>query len=198
MSNLFSLEVRLQGEEAIRKLSRFWFIVGIVLLVASVAQPIVSSFLRDVPPEQLLSFDRMAPYMGVEELTTPPEVEQLFAGVFANIQFSLIFAAVKFALGLTTVLAVRAFRDRQSWGRGWLEAISWLGAAAFVSIGVFFIYSATVLIGAWSEVPFYYFIFPTLGGALVAALAAIPLARIALTLRSPSVVAKMRRTTAIA
>ncbi len=87
-----------------KQLIKYWSVIGIVLLAASVAQPIVASQLKNVPPDQLLS--PMTSMLGDQSM--PEEVTSLFAGVFANIQFSLVFAVFKLLLGASILLAARS------------------------------------------------------------------------------------------
>lgn len=154
------------------KLSRIWFIIGIVLIVASVAQPFVSSQLRNVPIEQLL--ESMIGMNGGEPL--PPRVMALFSGVFANIQFSLIFAAIKLALGIGFLLASRNLESQKVWPRHMIMFGSILGVTAFVGIGFFFAYSATIMASEMG-MPIFMVFFMVISGFVIAALPAFWLVR---------------------
>ena len=123
------------------RLKRTWSIIGAVLLAASIVQPIVSSFLSRVPPEDLLAPMQMM--TGGAPL--PDRVEALFAGMFANIEFALAFAAVKLVLGAGIVWAARGIGDRGNRGADLLSIVSIIGIAAFSGIGAFFAYSAIVI-----------------------------------------------------
>ncbi|WKN45435.1 hypothetical protein [Tunicatimonas pelagia] len=144
------------------QLVRNWTVIGTVLLVASVAQPIVSSFLSDIPPEELLS--PMTTMMNGRPM--PEEVTSLFAGVFSNIEFSLAFAALKLLLGSSILLAVRSL-EKSSWAKKILEGASIFGIAAFVGIGLFFVYSSFV-IASVMEIPVVMTIAMSLMGLVVA------------------------------
>ncbi|MDX8355204.1 hypothetical protein [Cognatiyoonia sp. IB215182] len=126
----------------------YWTIIGAVLLVASVAQPIVSSQLVSIPPEELLA--PMQEYMGDQPM--PTEVTALFAGVFANIQFSLLFAAVKLVAGGTILYAARSLAGGADWAPRVLQGAALIGIAAFIGIGLYFAYSS-IIIGGAMDVP---------------------------------------------
>ncbi|SLN71369.1 hypothetical protein ROJ8625_03720 [Roseivivax jejudonensis] len=121
-----------------------WTVIGSVLLLASVLQPLVSARLADIPPDDLLA--PMREIGGGEPL--PPEVTALFAGMFANIRFSLAFAALKLVAGASILFAARNLPAR--WARGVLTVAAGLGIAAFAGIGIFFCYSAVIIAGAMS------------------------------------------------
>ncbi|WKN42762.1 hypothetical protein [Tunicatimonas pelagia] len=144
------------------QLVKYWTVIGIVLLVASVAQPIVASLLSDIPPEELLS--PMTSMMGNRPM--PEEVTALFAGVFSNIEFSLAFAALKLLLGTSILLAVRSI-DKSLWARKVLEGVALFGIAAFVGIGLFFVYSSFVIASAM-DIPIVMTIVMSLMGLVVA------------------------------
>lgn len=128
-------------EIGLETLSRYWTIIGSVLLAASVAQPIVSSQLADIPPEDLLA--PMQRYLGDQPL--PPEITALFVGVFANIQYALLFAALKLAIGAATLAAALKLTPSASWPKSVLTAVASFGIVAFASIGLYFAYSSYVI-----------------------------------------------------
>ncbi|WP_227268098.1 hypothetical protein [Roseobacter weihaiensis] len=130
------------------QLARYWAIIGTFLLVAAIAQPIVSSQLRDIPPEDLLR--PMTLMTGGAPL--PDEVTSLFAGVFANIQFSLAFAGLKLVVGIAVLASVRALNQNIPWPRQVLHAVAAAGVLAFAGIGAFFVYS-TFVIATAMDVP---------------------------------------------
>ncbi|WP_375573587.1 hypothetical protein ABWH92_07605 [Ahrensia marina] len=145
------------------RLARYWTIIGSVLLAASVFQPIVASFLRDIPPEQMLA--PMANYMGNGQM--PDEVTNLFAGVFANIQFSLAFAALKLIVGGSVLFAALKLAKNDSTYAWILRATSYLGMAAFVGIGLYFAYSSFI-IGSAMDIPLLMSIMMAAFGVVVA------------------------------
>ncbi len=122
------------------KIKKIWTIIGFVLVMASVAQPIVSSQLASISPDELLK--PMTNITGTKAI--PEEVKGLFAGVFANIQFSFLFAAIKLILGITILAAVRKIPN-YTWSYKILKSASVLGIFAFLGIGVFFVYSSFVI-----------------------------------------------------
>lgn len=149
-----------------RKVARNWAIIGFVLITAAVLQPVAASFLSQIPADELL-----APMQGLMRgAPLPPEVRALFAGMFANIEFSLAFSAVKLALGGSILFCVHHLRAQKSWAPIVLAIFPLIGIAAFAGIGLFFCYSA-VVIGRAMAVPL------VVTGAMIAtglAVAALP------------------------
>lgn len=130
------------------KLAWYWTVIGSVLLIASIAQPIVSAQLAGIPPEDLLS--PMTSYLGDTPL--PDEVVTLFAGVFANIEFAFVFAAVKLIAGAAILYSARHLHVDTGRPQVVLEIAAFFGMAAFVGIGGYFLYSS-FLIGSFMGVP---------------------------------------------
>lgn len=164
-----------------RKLARNWAIIGFVLITAAVLQPVAASFLSQIPADELLApmqgFTRGAPL--------PPEVRVLFAGMFANIEFSLAFSVVKLTLGGSILFCVHHLRAHKSWAPGVLAFFPLIGIAAFAGIGLFFCYSA-VVIGRAMAVPLVVTVAMIAMGLAVAALPSFWLMRQHLALRSLS------------
>ncbi|GFE67081.1 hypothetical protein [Litoreibacter roseus] len=123
------------------RLARYWTIIGSVLLVASIAQPIVSAQLAGIPPEDLLS--PMTSHFGDTPL--PDEVLSLFAGVFANIEFAFVFAAVKLIAGAAILYSARHLHADTGRPQIVLEIAAVTGVAAFIGIGVYFSYSSFLI-----------------------------------------------------
>lgn len=128
------------------RLASAWGVVGFVLIAASVAQPIAASFMVGISPDKMLA--PLSDMMGGRPL--PPEVAALFSGVFANIQFSLVFSAVKLGLGLTILACVHHLRAGKPWAAKALSIFPLVGIAAFLGIGAFFAYSAVTMAGEMS------------------------------------------------
>ncbi|WP_208353266.1 hypothetical protein [Pseudaestuariivita rosea] len=145
------------------RLVLYWTIIGSVLLVASVAQPLISSQLASIPPEELLA--PMQSYMGDEPM--PEEITALFAGVFANIQYSLIFAAIKLVAGGSILYAARSLDTGADWAPLVLQGAAVLGIGAFIGIGLYFAYSAFV-IGSAMDIPIFMSLMMVVFGAVVA------------------------------
>ncbi|WP_299508357.1 hypothetical protein [uncultured Roseobacter sp.] len=145
------------------RLVLYWTIIGSVLLMAAVAQPLVSSQLANIPPEQLLA--PMQTYMGDQPM--PEEVTALFAGVFANIQYSLIFAVVKLVAGAFILYAARSLNAHAGWAPVILRGAAYLGIAAFVGIVLYFAYSSFI-IGSAMDVPLFLSLMMVVSGAVLA------------------------------
>ena len=146
-----------------RQLTRFWTIIGGVLLTASVAQPLVSAQLAQIPPEELLA--PMQAYMGDRPL--PAEVTSLFAGVFANIENSLLFAPAKLIAGAAILWSVWQLSKGQDRARSVLIGAAGIGILAFLGIGLYFAYSSFV-IGSAMQTPVFLTVMMSLFGAVVA------------------------------
>jgi hypothetical protein len=117
-----------------------WTAIGAVLLVASVAQPIVSTRLAAFGPDQMLA--PMSVILGVD---LSPMTAWLFAGVFANIDFAWAFAAVKLVAGLAILSAARNLgRGPGVWPQRILTVAAWIGAAAFAAVGLIFLFSVSM------------------------------------------------------
>ncbi len=127
----------------VRQLKKYWTIIGSILVVASIAQPIVSSQLSSIPPEDLLK--PMTQYMGNRPL--PDQITALFGGVFANIQFSITFAIIKLLLGGTVLFAAKTL-GKKMWPIGVLQVVAIFGVMAFAGIGLFFVYSSFIIASA--------------------------------------------------
>lgn len=135
---------RLAVPASANRLAVNWATIGFVLIGAAVLQPLVASYLRAYSLDELLA--PMQRYSGGKPL--PPEIKALFGAMFANIQFSLIFSAIKLALGLAILFCVHYFRNGSSWAPAALSIFPAIGIAAFVMIGLFFAYSAITIAGA--------------------------------------------------
>ena len=153
------------------QLSKYWRIIGIVLLCASVAQPIVSYQLKDLSPDELLA--PISIFLGGE--TIPAEISDLFAGVFANIEFAFAFALVKLGLGTLIFFAARSLRTAK-WPVNVLQGASILGMAAFIGIGLYFTYASYVIVKA-SEINVFIAIMMSLMGLVTASIPALWLYR---------------------
>ncbi|WP_350286957.1 KxYKxGKxW signal peptide domain-containing protein [uncultured Croceitalea sp.] len=125
------------------KIKKIWTAIGSTLVIASIAQPIVSSQLANISPDELLK--PMTAMTGNQPM--PDEVKRLFAGVFANIEFSLLFAAIKLILGISILAAARKI-PYQKWSFKVLKGASVIGILAFFGIGVFFVYSSYTISAA--------------------------------------------------
>ncbi|MBM7068925.1 hypothetical protein [Actibacterium sp. 188UL27-1] len=145
------------------RLSRNWTIIGGILLAAPVAQPIVARYLSTISPANLLA--PMTTMTGGEPL--PQEVEALFAGVFANIRFSLAFAAVELMAGGLILAADLWLSAAADWRRAVLIGASNVGIAAFVGIGLYFAYSS-VVIGSATNTPLTLSLIMAMFGCVVA------------------------------
>ena len=145
------------------KLAWYWTVIGSVLLIASIAQPIVSAQLAGIPPEDLLS--PMTSYLGDTPL--PDEVVTLFAVVFANIEFAFVFAAVKLVAGGAIFYCARHLHADTGRPQVVLATAAVLGMAAFVGIGGYFSYSS-FLIGSAMGVPLLATVFMAGFGLIVA------------------------------
>lgn len=113
-----------------------WLVIGGVLLFASVAQPLVAGRMDPAAiSRQIAMMEEMTGQSGLSQ------IEWLFSGVFANIEFALAFAAVKFLLGLAIIWAAVTFGRGDGRADRVLSAITLMGMAAFVAIG--FVFAAT-------------------------------------------------------
>ncbi len=107
----------------------------------------------------------MQTYMGDEPM--PEEITALFAGVFANIQYSLIFAAIKLVAGGSIFYAARSLNTGADLAPMVLQGAAVLGIAAFIGIGLYFAYSAFV-IGSAMDIPVFMSLMMAAFGAVVA------------------------------
>lgn len=130
------------------QLAQYWTIIGSVLLVASIAQPIASAQLADLSPEELLA--TMTSFLGDAPL--PEEIVSLFGGVFANIEFAFAFAALKLMIGAAVVYAARRLLTEDGRPQVVLKTAAVIGMAAFIGIGSYFAYSS-FLVGSLMDIP---------------------------------------------
>lgn len=139
-------QTRQEGRpRAVSVIGIFWLVVGAVMLVAVVAQPIVASRLQGMSIEEMLPMDQMAGYgFAPEGQALPPQVAGLFEGMLFNIQFAWAFSAVKLVAGSTIVASAVYFLRLKNWGRSTLEVFTWLGLAAFAVLGLFWVYTGYV------------------------------------------------------
>lgn len=143
---MIALAARLNEPIGRVSLIKTWAIIGFVLLAAAVLQPIVAGYMSRFTPDELLAPMQM--YGGGQPL--PPEVKALFSGMFANIQFSLAFSALKLTLGVAILACVHFMRAGAPWAPKALSVFPLLGIGAFAGIGLFFAYSASIIAGSMS------------------------------------------------